>query len=379
MVSGVVVAVTAIGMECFAYWIGAGPVGMVFAYMLANFATLLFIVFVSFALPSIRDLKLFHWSREAFSDLGEMIALFLKSLLYQFSMRVPRMLGAIVIGLLGETPLAAQAILLRFVLISFTVDFGFWTKAVAVMGRAAGANKHDKFYATFIATLTIFAVLAFFTFILLFALRYPLAYVSTSLESVQTIIIKVMPLVAAYAAIVLMWMGSHSIAFSVGRINAPTFAAAFSSFCIGIPISMLLMFRTSLELYGFYIGLIASDLVALAILWTYYACNWNDLIRSECDDADAGTESSPLVSKSSSPLPLQRRRTHSHGADSDSPHATAASSSSEADSRMGAMSDLNLLHVSSSAGQHQSSDLSGAIKNQAETAFTNDGTRPIED
>ena len=357
-----------------------GPLGMVIGYTLANFATLVFVVFVSFTLPSIRDLKLFHWSREEFSNVREMLALFFKSLLYQFSMRLPRQVGTIVIGLLGESPLAAQAILLRYALIAFTVDFGFWTKAIAIMGRAAGARKRDKFYSTFIATLTIFVVLASFTFVLFFALRYPLAYASTSLESVWTIIIRVMPVVGAYPATLILWMGSQSVAYAVGRINAPTFASVFSSFCIGIPLSMLLLFLTSLELYGFYIGLIASDLVALAILWTYYACNWSNLIQPDFDGSDASsTESSPLVSKSSSPLPMQRTSTHSDDKKSDSPHATVRLSSPEADSRTRTISDSNSRQISSSAGQHRSSGPSGDIRNQAETAFTNDGTRPIAD
>ena len=327
---------TATGMECFAYWMGTGPVGMVLAYTLADFATALFMVLITFALKSIRELELFHWSRTAFSNLWEMIALFLKSILYEFSTRVPRQLGTIMIGLLGESALAAQSILLRFSLFPLTCAFGYWSKAVAVMGRAAGAKKRDKFFSMFAATLTMFVIFAFFAFTVLFALRYPIAYLTTSIASVQTIIIKMMPLVAVYAAMVIMWLGSNSIAYSVGRINAPTFVIVFSSFCIGIPISMLLTFLTSLGLYGFYIGLIATYAVALAILCIYYACKWNDLIRPEFDSA---SESTPLVTNSG-PFP----------GDGGDLNPTRTILKSENDLQTGSVSDLSVLHASESVG-----------------------------
>ena len=352
--AGVVFAGSSIGIQWFAYRIGSGPVGMVIAYMLGNFITTLFEVLLLLAIPSIRELKLFHWSRAAFINLWEIIVLILKSLLYQFATNFQRQIGTIVIGLLGESAMAAQAILLRFALISSYIALGFWNIAVAAMGRATGSKKSDKFFSTFTATLTLFALFASFILVLFFAFRYPLAFVTTSLESVQTIVITLMPLMAIYAALFIMWMGSHSIAYSVGSINAPTFVIVFSSFCIGIPISMLLMFLTSLGLYGFYIGLIATYAVALAILWTYYAYNWSDLIRPDFQ-SNAATELSPLVSSKSSPFETERTQSLVDGGDSNSPHAIVKFHSSEAASRSESMSDFTVVHTSLDVGPSESS------------------------
>ena len=355
VVTGVVLAMTAIGMEWLAYWFGTGSLGMVIAYMFSNLTTLLFVVLMSFALPSIRELKLFNWSRAAFRNLWEMISLLIKSLLYQFSIRIPREVGTIVIGLLGENVVAAQSILLRLAIIFTYCASGFWIQAVAVMGRAAGAKNSDKFFKLFNATLHIFAVYALLSFIILCALQYPLTYASTSIKSVQVIVMKLMPVMAIYAAIFVLWVGSQTISYAVGRINVTIFAAVFSAFGIGLPLSLSLTFLTSLKLYGFYIGLISSYAVALVIIWTYYACNWSDLIRSDSESNSAAKsgESSPLLSSKSGELEIEKTQSLSDGGDSTRSNATEQLHSSEAGSKIEVVSDLKVLHDSSGVVPNQ--------------------------
>ena len=119
------------------------------ACMFSSATTLDFELIMSYALPSIWELKLFHWSRAAFSNLWEMIALLIKSLLYQFSIRIPREVGTIVIGLLGENVVAAQSILLSFAIIFMYCASGFWIQVVALMVRTGGAKNRDKFFRLF--------------------------------------------------------------------------------------------------------------------------------------------------------------------------------------------------------------------------------------
>lgn len=86
---------------------------------------------------------------------------------------------------------------------------------------------------------------------------------------------------------------------------------------------MVLTFLTSLELFGFYIGIIVSYSVKIGILWTYYACYWNDFLRPGFDSSNP-SESSPLVStpsSSASPQPLIDEGDKDHK--SPSPHDIA--------------------------------------------------------
>lgn len=78
-----------------------------------------------------------------------------------------------------------------------------------------------------------------------------------------------MPISALYATLGLVWMGSYSLAFSMGRIDLVTCAFVFCSFFFGVPNTLLLTFFTSLGMFGFFIGLIMCYSEALAILRTY--------------------------------------------------------------------------------------------------------------
>ena len=305
--SGAFLAIVGLALQIFSYYMNLGAIGLVTAFSIANMLTTAFLVVVFCAFKSQRELELFNWTRAAFSDLCEMISLFLKSIAAHFSIRLFVEVGTIAVGLLGENALAAQSILLRYAIIVPTGANGFLCTAVALMGRAAGAGKREKFFATFYATLTVYGVMSAFTLVVLFLFRYPLAYASTSLDSVRTYLVNLIPVVGLYSVLMVMWYGSNSLAYSLGLMNVPTFATVFAEFCIGIPMAMLLTFLTPLELLGFYIGIITSHLVKLAILWTYYACYWNDFPRPDFDSSNP-SESSPLVSipspSSLSPIPL---------------------------------------------------------------------------
>lgn len=263
--SGAFLAIAVVAMQYFAYIMGWGAIGQVACYSVANIFTTAFFVGVFFAYRSQRELELFNWTRGAFVDLWEMIALLLKGVAYHFSVRIFIEVGTVVIGLLGASVLAAQSILIRYAIIALTISIYFWSAAVALMGRAAGAGKRDKLFATFAATLTVFGVMAAFTLVFLLAMRYPLSYASTSIDTVRTHLVDLTPIVAVYSVLVIMFAGSHSLAFALGRVNVPTFATVFAEFCIGIPTAMLLTFATSLQLLGFYIGMVTSYSVKLVM------------------------------------------------------------------------------------------------------------------
>ena len=217
-------------------------------------------------------------------------------------MRIFIEVGTIVISILGPIDLAAQFILIRYGIIVLVTGMGFWSAAVAIMGRAAGAKKRSKFLATFIANLMLFVVIALLTFLLLFFLRYQLAYLSTSIVAVQQLVGDLTPCVGVYSSGLLIWIGSHSLVLSLGQVNVPTVATLFSELIVGIPIAMILTFGTPLRLLGFYIGLVVCYMLKLIIIWTYYACSWSELFStiSNSNSSASNSESSPFLPKTES-------------------------------------------------------------------------------
>ena len=228
--------------------------------------------------------------------------LFLKSVAYQFSLRVFIEVGTIVISILGPIDLAAQCILMRYATFVFVTGMGFWIGAVAIMGRAAGAGKRSKFVATYMANFTIFVIISLLAIIFFCSLRYPLAYFSTSIASVQVTVSNSTPLVSLFSAAMLLMIGSHSLVLSIGKVNVPTASVVFCEFLVGIPIAMILTFGTSLRLYGFYIGLVVSYSLKIVIIWTYYACSWNEIMAtiSDSNSKESTSELSPFLPKTDS-------------------------------------------------------------------------------
>lgn len=253
---------------------------------------------LTFAYRSEHELLL-EWSRESFRELWATIWFFLKSIAYNFSMRLFIEVGTIFIALLGPNILAAQIILLRYGMVVLMTGMGFWSAAVALMGRAAGAGKRYKFINTFWVTLIFFGALAFLAFIIMLALRFPLAFWTTTLTSVQTILVNMTPIVGVYSALILIWTGSQSLVLSLGRVNVPTMTTIISEIIIGLPLTAALTFLTPFRLLGVYIGLVVSYVLKCCIIGLYYACFWNDLMLTitESSPITSTSETSPFFSK----------------------------------------------------------------------------------
>ena len=284
--------------QLIAYWLHTGAIGLAVSYTIASILTGLLVAIITLALRSQRE-WLLEWTRESFAKLWEMAWLFIKTVVYQFVMRLFIEVGTIVISLLGPIDLAAQFFLIRYGLIVLVTGLGFWSASVAIMGRAAGAGKRSKFVKTFIANLMLFVTIALLTFLLLLFLRYQLGYWSTSIVAVQQILGDLTPCVAVFSSMLLLWIGSNSLLLSLGRVNVPTATTVFCDFIVGIPLSMYLTFGTPLKLYGFYIGLVVNFLLKFVILWTYYACYWSELMStiSNSNSVASNSESSPFLPK----------------------------------------------------------------------------------
>lgn len=285
-----------------AFKLNTEAMGLAASYTVASILTTVFVMILMLAYRSQRDLLL-EWTRESFSELWELIWLFLKTVAYQFSMRLFVEVGTIFISLLGPDDLGAQFILLRYGIIVLVTGMGFWIASVALMGRAAGRGKREKFVSIFRANFSIFIAIAIIMFFLLCVLRYQLAYASTSLPKVQNILVGLTPFEAMYLAVMLLFIGSHSLLLSLGKVNVPTITTIVCEFIVGMPLAMVLTFGTSLRLYGFYIGLTVSYILKLCIIWTYYICFWNDIlapIDGSTNETASTSESSPFLQKAES-------------------------------------------------------------------------------
>lgn len=292
-------ALIGICSQFIAFWLKSGAIGLAISYSLAYILMAVFVFILTALHRSQRDL-LFEWTRDSFSELWETSWLCMKTIAYQFSMRLFVEIGTVAIALLDQNHLAAQSILLRYGIAVMLIGMGFWAASVALLGRAAGSGKRAKFLATFWATIIFFLAIAVLVLVLLVALEYPLAYLTTSLSAVQRILVDMSPIVGVYVAFLLLWIGSQTLVFSLGRVNVPTVTTLFADFVIGIPLALILTFQTPLRLFGFYIGIVVSYLLKCGIIWLYYACSWNDILSiiSESSRVIPASESSPFLAKS---------------------------------------------------------------------------------
>jgi MATE family multidrug resistance protein len=181
--------------------------------------------------------------------------------------------GAVILmGLIGETALAAHSIAIQIASVTFMVPLGFGQAVTVRVGRAYGAGDGDAITR---AGWTAFAMgvgfMALTASMMLFA---PRLLISAFLDTHAPANIAVVELAVTFLAIAAIFQlvdGAQAVGSGMLRglhdTRVPMILAAIGYWGIGLPLSVLLAFPLKLGGAGIWMGL-ASGLAVVAVLMT---------------------------------------------------------------------------------------------------------------
>lgn len=238
-----------------------GAVGCAVATTVADWIMLAILVLVS------RHVLREYWPGfQGIADRVEQIRLFRLGipLGFQFALEAWAFhAAALLIGRIGEAPLAAHAIALNLAALSFMVPFGLGAAAATRIGNLVGAGRSW----TRSAWLAVACGAGIMTVpAALFALaRFPLARAYTGDLEVIAIAASLLPLAAAFQ----LFDGTQAVAFGalrgVGDVVVPSVANVIGYWGIGLPLGAWLAFGAGWGAPGVWTGLAVS----LAVVATF--------------------------------------------------------------------------------------------------------------
>lgn len=184
--------------------------------------------------------------------------------------------AAFLMGLLGPTSLAAHAIAIQIASLTFMVPLGIGQAGTVRVGLAFGAGDRDGVKRAGMTALVL--ATAFMASTALVMLLWPQLLVGPFLDAALPGTAVVAELAAAflfYAAIFQIADGVQVIGSSILRglrdTRVPMLIAGLGYWGIGLPLSVVLGFQTTLAGVGIWIGLAAGlVIVALLMLWRWW-------------------------------------------------------------------------------------------------------------
>jgi MATE family multidrug resistance protein len=184
--------------------------------------------------------------------------------------------AAFLMGLLGPTSLAAHAIAIQIASLTFMVPLGIGQAGTVRVGRAFGAGDPDGI--TRAGATALGLATAFMTSTALLMLLAPQLLVGPFLDATRPGAAAVAELAAAflfYAAIFQIADGAQVVGSSILRglhdTRVPMLIAGLGYWGIGLPLSVVLGFRTPLAGVGIWIGLASGlGIVAALMLWRWW-------------------------------------------------------------------------------------------------------------
>jgi MATE family multidrug resistance protein len=184
--------------------------------------------------------------------------------------------AAFLMGLLGPTSLAAHAIAIQIASLTFMVPLGIGQAGTVRVGLAFGAGDRNGVMRA--GTTALVLATAFMASTALVMLLWPGLLVRPFLDAAQPGTAAVAELAAAflfYAAIFQIADGAQVIGSSILRglrdTRVPMLIAGLGYWGIGLPLSVVLGFRTPLAGVGIWIGLATGlAIVAVLMLWRWW-------------------------------------------------------------------------------------------------------------
>ena len=184
--------------------------------------------------------------------------------------------SAVMIGWLGQLPLAAHGIAIQLASLTFMVHIGFSQAATVRAGRALGRRDEESLRRGGKVAITLSAVFAFVTMFVFFLIPEPLilAFIDPD-EPAKIELLKIGVALLACAGLFQVVDALQVMALGLLRgvqdTQVPMIMATFSYWVIGMPVGYFLAFPMGYDGVGLWLGLVVGLSVAsVLLLWRFW-------------------------------------------------------------------------------------------------------------
>ncbi|MEQ2244710.1 hypothetical protein ILYODFUR_020006 [Ilyodon furcidens] len=249
----------------FLYWLNLGVSGSAAANTLSQ------IYICSFLFAYIRWKKLHAktwegWSVESLQEWGSYMKLAIPSTLMKCFEWWVYELGGFFAGMLSEDELAAQHAVIMVAFITYMFPLGIQAAACARVGNALGAGDSARALLTSKVSLCLAAAFALVEGVVLGCSKTVIGFIFTSDENIISLVSHLMNaycFLQFFDGLVGVCTG---IFLGTGKQKIPAVANFVGYYCIGLTLSVTLMFVAKLRVLGFWVGL----LICVILQSTFY-------------------------------------------------------------------------------------------------------------
>ncbi|CAI5693307.1 unnamed protein product [Oreochromis niloticus] len=249
----------------FLYWLDLGVGGSAAAHTLAWIYICAFL-FVYIWWKKLHVSTWGGWSAESLQEWGSYMKLAIPSTLmtcfewwvYEF--------GGFFAGMLGEDELAAQHAVIMVAFITYMFPLGVQAAACARVGNALGAGDTDRAILSAKMSLALAGSFAVVEGLFLGATKTVIGFIFTSDEKIVALVSQLMNaycFLQFFDGLVCVCTG---IFLGTGKQKIPAVANLIGYYCIGLSLSITLMFVVKLGVLGFWLGL----LICVVLQSTFY-------------------------------------------------------------------------------------------------------------
>jgi MATE family multidrug resistance protein len=251
------------------------PIGSVIADTLVALLLVLYVRFVD-------GYQYWHpWTRECLSEWGVYFSLGLPGMLSICSEWWIFEAAALLAGVFGAVPLAAQSVILNSVTLAYMIFLGLAIACSNRVGNFLGGNRPDSAKNSAFVSMYLTMILACITFVTLFSLRKVWGHLFTSDSDVIKVVATVMPLCALFQFADGGCCVLNGILRGCGKQSVGACTNLITYYVLGIPLALFFTFYLDLQLLGIWIGLTVSLWITLLTLWYYVVAriDWNEVAR----------------------------------------------------------------------------------------------------
>uniref|UniRef100_A0AAY4DUB0 Multidrug and toxin extrusion protein n=1 Tax=Denticeps clupeoides TaxID=299321 RepID=A0AAY4DUB0_9TELE len=263
--STVTMVVTLAAHYILLYWLQLGIIGSAAGNSLAHIVNgLLLLAYIRWKKLHVKTWE--GWSRDCLQEWGSFMRLAVPSALMMCLEWWVYEFGGFLTGMLSEDDLAAQHVVM-------IIDF-----SCVRVGNALGAGNTDGAILASRVCLTLTAVLAVFQGLILAAMKSVIGYIFTSDQKIAAMaadIFNVYCFSQFFDALVCICMG---ILVGCGQQKIAAVVNLIGYYCIGLPLSVTLMFVAKLRAVGFWLGLLICVCLQVIFFITVISkLNWKRL------------------------------------------------------------------------------------------------------
>uniref|UniRef100_A0A3Q1GGH2 Solute carrier family 47 member 4 n=1 Tax=Acanthochromis polyacanthus TaxID=80966 RepID=A0A3Q1GGH2_9TELE len=223
------------------------------------------------------------WSVESLQEWGSFMKLAIPSTLMKCFEWWVYELGGFFAGMLSEDELAAQHAVIMVAFITYMFPLGIQAAACARVGNALGAGDRARAILTAKVALTLAGHIAVVEGIVLGSSKTVIGFIFTSDEKIIGLVSHLMNaycFLQFFDALVGVCTG---IFLGTGKQKIPAVANFIGYYCIGLSLSITLMFVAKLRVFGFWLGLLVCVILQSTLyIIVIFNLNWERMTEEVC-------------------------------------------------------------------------------------------------